>query len=129
MANNSTLQYGNYEFEKYGYTKVPKPKLNGGWFTGEKFNKDAEYGNVHVIPDIDYIMYENLKSARGPDESRFHYPGYTRPGNNKQETPGIVTYSNKHTMKCISNKHIHKSKQEIIDDLEPYDPNDKYNNY
>lgn len=129
MANNSTLQYGNYEFEKYGYAKVPEPKLNGGWFTGEKFNEDVGYGTVKVIPEVDYIMYENLKSARGPDEARFHYPGYTRPGNNKQESPGIVSYSNKHIMKCVSNEAIHKSKQEIIDDLEPYDPNAKYNNY
>ena len=129
MANNSTLQYGNYEFEKYGYTKAPKPRLNGGWFTGEKFAKDAEYGTVNVIPDVDYMMYENLKSARGPDEARFHYPGYTRPGNNSQEMPGVVKYSNKHNMKCISNKAVHESKKEIEDELEPYDPNAEYKNY
>ena len=58
-------------------------------------------------------MYENLKSARGPDEARFHYPGYTRPGNNKQESPGVVSYSNKHIMKCVSNEAIHKSKQAV----------------
>ena len=63
MANNSTLQYGNYEFEKYGYTKVPEPKLNGGWFTGEKFNEGAGYGTVKVVPEIDYIMYENAAIA------------------------------------------------------------------
>tara|TARA_B110000259_G_scaffold188082_1_gene244838 strand:+ start:94 stop:480 length:387 start_codon:yes stop_codon:yes gene_type:complete len=127
MANNSSLQYGNYEFEKYGYSKVPTPKLNGGWFTGEKFNENLGHGTVKVVPEIDYIMYENLKSARGVDESRFHYPGYTRPGNNKQENSGVVKYSNKHNMKCISNKAIRKSIQEMMDDLQPYDPNTKYN--
>lgn len=128
MANNSTLNYGIYDFEKYGYTQAPKPKLNGGHYTGEPFAKNAEYATVQVIPDVDYMMYENLKSARGPDEGRFHYPGSVRPGNNFQKNPGVVDYSNKHNIKCVSNKAIYESKKEIEDEVEGYDPEVQYKN-
>ena len=30
----STLQFSDYEFEKYGYMKAPQPKLNGGLYSG-----------------------------------------------------------------------------------------------
>ena len=53
---------------------------------------------------------ENLKSANGPVEGLFHYPGYTRPGNNKQELPGTKQYSNIHSFRCLSNKHLMKHK-------------------
>ena len=125
MANNSSLNYGIYDFEKYGYMKPPQPKLNGGLYTGEEFNKDSDYGNVKVIADVDYLMYENLKSAKGPDEGRFHYPGSTRPGNNVQLMPGLVEYSNHHSIKCVSNKEVHKSKEDTYN-VEPYNPNPQY---
>lgn len=124
MANNSSLNYGIYDFEKYGYMSVPQPKLNGGHYSGEKFHQDAEYATIPVKPDVDFMMSENLKSARGPDEGRFHYPGYTRPGNNSQQMPGVVTYSNQHNIKCISNKAIYQSKQSNI--VEPYNPNPQF---
>lgn len=128
MANNSSLNYGIYDFEKYGYMKPPQPKLNGGLYTGEEFKDDAEYGNVQVVADVDYLMYENLKSAKGPDEARFHYPGYVRPGNNIQLMPGIVDYSNHHNIKCVSNKEVLKSKEEATK-VEPYNPNQQYQKY
>jgi hypothetical protein len=128
MANNSSLNYGIYDFEKYGYMKPPQPKLNGGLYTGEEFKDDAEYGNVQVVADVDYLMYENLKSAKGPDEARFHYPGSIRPGNNIQLMPGIVDYSNHHNIKCVSNKEVLKSKEEATK-VEPYNPNQQYQKY
>lgn len=129
MANNSTLNYGVYDFKKYGYIAPPKPKLNGGHYVGQPFHEDAEYGNVPVIADVDYIMSENLKSARGPDEGRFHYPGNVRPGNNMQEMPGVVQYSNQNNIKCVSNKAVHKSKESVEQNVEPYNPNAQYDNY
>lgn len=128
MANNSSLNYGIYNFEKYGYMKPPKPRLNGGHYTGEEFKQDAKYGTVPVIADVDYLMYENLKSANGPDEARFHYPGEVRAGNNTQEMPGLVKYSNHHNIKCVSNKEVHKSKEDTYN-VEPYNPNTQYNKY
>ena len=129
MANNSSLNYGMYEFEKYGYMKPPKPRLNGGHYIGEEFEENAEYGTVPVVSDVGYMMFENLKSAKGPDESRFHYPGYTRPGNNVQEMPGVIKYSNNHNIKCISNKAVHKSKEQVENVVEPYNPNSHYEKY
>tara|TARA_Y100000389_G_scaffold6918_1_gene6639 strand:+ start:33 stop:419 length:387 start_codon:yes stop_codon:yes gene_type:complete len=128
MANNSSLSYGIYDFEEHGYMKPPKPRLNGGLYTGEEFKEDAEYGNVPVVSDVDYMMSENLKSARGPDEARFHYPGNVRPGNNIQLMPGLVEYSNHHHIKCVSNKEVHKSKEEVLN-VEPYNPNEQFQKY
>ena len=106
----STLQYSDYEFEKYGYIQPKSPALNGGLYSGEKFN--GGHGNVPVKADIEDLTINNLKSANGPIEGLFHYPGYTRPGNNKQELPGTKQYSNIHSFRCLSNKNIvnHKNK-------------------
>ena len=106
----STLQFSDYEFEKYGYMQPKSPALNGGLYSGEKFN--GGHGNVPVKADIEDLTINNLKSANGPIEGLFHYPGYTRPGNNKQELPGTKQYSNIHSFRCLSNKNIvnHKNK-------------------
>ena len=104
----STLQYSDYEFEKYGYMKPKPPALNGGLYTGEKFN--GAHGNVPVQADAEYMITQNLASANPPIEGRFHYPGYTRPGNNKQNLPGTKQYSNIHSFRCLSNKELIKYK-------------------
>ena len=101
-----SLQYSDYQFEKYGYMKAPEPKLNGGLYTGEKF--DGIHGNVSVKADGEYLTSKNLKSANPPLEARYHTIGYTRPGNNKQELPGTKQYSNVHSFRCLSNKLISK---------------------
>ena len=36
----SQLNYGLYEFDKYGYMQPPPPKLNGGLYTGQPFKYD-----------------------------------------------------------------------------------------
>jgi len=104
----STLQYSDYEFEKYGYMQPKPPALNGGLYTGEKFN--GPHGNVPVQADAEYLITKNLASANPPIEGRFHYPGYTRPGNNKQNLPGTRQYSNIHHFRCLSNKELLKYK-------------------
>jgi hypothetical protein len=101
-----SLQYSDYQFEKYGYMKAPEPKLNGGLYTGERF--DGIHGNVSVKADGEYLTSKNLKSANPPLEARYHTIGYTRPGNNKQELPGTKQYSNVHSFRCLSNKLISK---------------------
>lgn len=122
----SSLNYGLYDFDKHGYMKPKKPEKNGGLYTGEEFNRNKDYGNVPTINDVDYLMAHNLKSALGPDEGRFHYPGYTRPGNNYQENPGLKKYSNQHNIYCISNKEIYKSKISNEWRVEPYNPVSNY---
>jgi hypothetical protein len=107
----STLQFSDYEFEKYGYMKAPEPKLNGGLYSGEAFN--GKHGNVKVLADGEYMTTKNLKSANPPTEGLYHYPGYTRPGNNKQELPGTKQYSNIHSFRCLSNKELLKRKNRL----------------
>lgn len=107
----STLQFSDYEFEKYGYMKPKPPALNGGLYSGEEFK--GKHGNIPVIADTEYMTTQNLKSANPPIEGLFHYSGYTRPGNNKQELPGTKQYSNIHSFRCLSNKHLMKHKNNL----------------
>lgn len=69
-------------------------KLNGGLYTGEPFEKNAPWGNVPVIPDVDYMTHQNLRSANPPKQALVQYPGGVRPGNNDQKMPGVVKSNN-----------------------------------
>jgi hypothetical protein len=122
----SSLKFGEYNFDKYNYIKAPEPKKNGGLYTGEEFNRNKNYGNFKTINDVDFLMGHNLKSALGPDEARFHYPGYTRPGNNYQQSPGLVKVSKEHNIYAISNKEIYNSKMSNEWKVEPFNPVSKY---
>jgi hypothetical protein len=103
----SSLQFSDYEFEKYGYMKPKPPAKNGGLYSGEAFN--GSHGNVPVPADVEIMTTQNLKSANPPLEGIYHYSGYTRPGNNKQQLPGTKQYSNLHSFRCLSNVHIHNN--------------------
>ena len=109
--NKSSLEYGNYNFQKYGYMKVPEPKVNGGLYIGKK--GVGNYANISVSSDIGTLTNENLRSANGPVDGLFHYPGYNRPGNNNQKTPGIVKYSNRHDIKGLSSEAIYNVQKEL----------------
>jgi hypothetical protein len=67
----------------------PPPVLNGGLYTGEPFRKGAGYGNVPVVPDADYLIHHNLRSANPPGAALTQYPGGDRAGNNYQSMPGV----------------------------------------
>jgi len=82
-----TSSFTNYG-EEYPMGFPPK-SVNGGWFTGEPFVKNAPYGTVEVIPDSGYMTHFNLASARPPIDALFQYPGGNRPGNNFQTMPGV----------------------------------------
>ena len=103
----SSLQFSDYEFEKYGYMKPKPPAKNGGLYSGEAFN--GSHGNVPVPADVEIMTTQNLRSANPPLEGIYHYSGYTRPGNNKQQLPGTKQYSNLHSFRCLSNVHIHNN--------------------
>lgn len=81
------MNFAPYDYAHY--VPPPKPKLNGGLYTGEPFAKGAAWANVPVVPDIDYMIHQNLRSANPPLEALFHYPGTVRPGNNYQRMTGI----------------------------------------
>lgn len=54
-------------------SSIPPPALNGGLYTGEPFK--GPWGNVPVVPDTDYMINVNLRSARPPPEALTQYPG------------------------------------------------------
>ena len=74
------------------YVPPPPRALNGGLFTGEPFLAGAPWGNVPVVPDVDYMTNVNLRSANPPVQALFQYPGNTRPGNNFQANTGLKPY-------------------------------------
>lgn len=84
------MQFAPFEHNK-SYTPPPKPKLNGGLYTGEPFREGAPWGNVPVVADIDYMIHYNLRSANPPIQALYQYPGTIRPGNNFQAMTGLGT--------------------------------------
>ena len=82
------------------YQQPPPPAWNGGWFTGEPYDKDAPWGTVPVIPDVSFLIHNNLLSAQPPPGANIQYPGSFRPGNNAQAMPGIVPNRIKNDLMC-----------------------------
>lgn len=70
---------------------VPARALNGGLYTGERFEKNAEYANVPVLPFSSYWANENLRTAPNvPKQAFFQMQAGYRPGNNSDPMiPGM----------------------------------------
>jgi hypothetical protein len=79
-------------------SSIPPPALNGGLYTGEPFK--GPWGNVPVVPDTDYMINVNLRSARPPPEALTQYPGGPRPGNNVQKMPGVRLFDGTAGVAC-----------------------------
>lgn len=98
----------NYaKLDEPAHVPPPPRSLNGGLFTGEPFAKDAPWGNVPVIPDVDYMTNVNLRSANPPPGAVFQYPGNMRPGNNFQKNTGLNPFTGKsgdqpYNFSCVS---------------------------
>jgi hypothetical protein len=122
--SHTTLSFGIYDFDKYGYVTAPVPKLNGGLYSGEPFAEGASYASVPVVADVDNMMYHNLASANSVSEARLHYPSNNRPGNSMQEMPGLRRYSAKHNILCISDSQVGKIQRpdEVVKRVIPHDP-------
>ena len=78
---------------------IPPPAPNGGLYTGTPFA--GPWGNVPVIPDVDYMTHINLKSANPPKEALMQYPGGVRLGNNYQSMPGVTSMHQCQVTPCV----------------------------
>ena len=107
QANDSvsSLSYGVYDFNKYGYVMAPPPKLNGGLYGGQPF-ASRSYGNNPVIMDTTHIMRNTMRSAGGLSETRMHLPDHTRGGNNLTDMSGLTQYSSTLNMICVPDTEI-----------------------
>lgn len=74
------------------YVPPPAPSKNGGLFTGPEPPTGSPWAAIPVVPDTDYLINVNLKSANPPPGAIYQYPGNIRPGNNYQSFPGLTTY-------------------------------------
>lgn len=74
------------------FVPPPNHSRNGGLYTGQEPPKDAPWRAIPVIPDVDYMIHENLRSANPPPGAVYQYPGNIRPGNNFQTFPGLTSY-------------------------------------
>ena len=77
---------------------APEPMLNGGLYTGEKF--DGPWGNYPVPPTANGFI-ANLASANPPPGAMDQMPGYIRLGNNFQVNP-TQEYSGDTLIKCTA---------------------------
>lgn len=95
MPATSTVGTCNWKYQQ------PSPPMwNGGWFTGEPFEKNAPWATVPVIPDVSFLIHQNLMSAQPPPGANIQYPGSFRPGNNAQAMPGIIPDRTKNDLMC-----------------------------
>ena len=120
---NSLSQYSNYYQDKIGYISPPKPSLNGGLYTGEKFHDNAEYKNFPAKPDAVYLHKENLKSANPPPNVSFQFPDNFRPGNNLPDSIafGLNRFKNENSIICTHYKpqeNIHCKTTENCESIE-----------
>lgn len=79
-AYTSDSKYGDYMFEKFGYSKIPEPSKNGGLYTGEEFAKGAKYSDVKIKADA-FFFNATLNETPGSENQNVDN---IRPGNNKQ---------------------------------------------
>lgn len=80
--------------EKPDYQKPeikPSPIPNGGLYTNIPQEKQP-WHSVPVVPDMTYMISENLKSANPPNGATSQYIGTERPGNNSVTMPNVYKY-------------------------------------
>ncbi len=82
------------------YQSTPQPSVNGGWYTGTAFPKDAPWRNFPVNPEVSYLIHRNLRSAAPPPGATEQYPTSFRPGNNAPSMPGVLQYSSSNNIMC-----------------------------
>jgi len=92
MNSKNSISLEDVERKQLPFVPPPQPKLNGGLYTGEPFQKGAPWANVPVIADVDYMTHINLQSANPPPQALYQYPGNVRPGNNFQHNTGLKQY-------------------------------------
>jgi hypothetical protein len=99
-----TSSLGYEAYDSSSYTKIPPPKVNGGWFTGES-SSGKPWGTVPVVPDSGYMTYANLKTANPPPLANVQY-GDIRPGNNCFLLQDVGYYDKEHhNFYCFGGKN------------------------
>ena len=97
----------------------PKPRLNGGLYTGEPFAPGAPWGNVPITPDAGYMSSVALRTANPPPGAKYHFGGGgLRPGNNTpflplemvgaQRVPGLNMVCTPNDPKPFANSPINR---------------------
>lgn len=89
------MKYSDFDNSK---SRIPKPSLNGGLYTGEKFK--GAWGNIYVQPDVVSMTNKNLISANPPQHALTQYGDIIRPGNSVPNFHNIHKFSNNHNIIC-----------------------------
>ena len=96
---------------------TPKPKLNGGLYTGEAFN--GPWKNTYVVPDAIYMTNQNLRSANPPQNALTQYGDIIRPGNNNPKLSNVHKFSNQHNIICTGSfKSFNVSSYDPLDNVQ-----------
>lgn len=88
----------NYSPFDNSQSQIPKPKLNGGLYTGTPFK--GVWGNTYVKPDTVSMTTNTLMSANPPPKAPFQFGNTIRPGNNDPDLQNVHRYSNHHDIVC-----------------------------
>lgn len=76
------------------WSPVPLPALNGGLFTGEKFEDGAPWATVPVRPTSAFMNHMTLRSANPPPQAIYQMQAGYRPGNNTDDSmPGVMAFT------------------------------------
>ncbi|QOI90171.1 hypothetical protein QKU58_gp160 [Pyramimonas orientalis virus] len=105
------LDFAGFDKSKSG---IPKPALNGGLYTGEKFS--GPWGNQYVQPDVVFLNNKNLVSAKPPQKALTQYGNIVRPGNSVPQFQNVHQYSKEHNIVCTGK--VPKTGYKSFDPLE-----------
>lgn len=92
--STKSLDFGDYNFDRFNYIKPQQPSLNANLYTGEPFQKHGGHRSFPVIPDATYMTHVNLRSANPPPNAINQFTDTIRPGNNGQNFPNIKQFKN-----------------------------------
>lgn len=79
------LKYGKYEYDKYGPCPIPKPKINGGLYSGQEAS--GEHRNIPIEYDLATQMLKGMNLGNCNKNGLQHFPTSNRPGNNTDKHP------------------------------------------
>ena len=70
---------------------LPTTVPHGGLYN-DPTSTGKPWHSIPVMPDMNYMIGENLKSANPPPGATQQFIGTPRPGNNGVQLPGVYTY-------------------------------------
>ena len=82
---------GNEPVTQNNTPSLPQPAPHGGLYSDVN-SSGKPWHSIPVMPDMNYMITQNLQSANPPPGATQQFIGTPRPGNNSVQLPGVYTY-------------------------------------